>query len=699
MKQEFLMTTCAIAACLALGDARAQEAAAPAQDVAPQQTVMVKGKRANRVSKGATGLPMEVKDTPQTISTIDKDEMADFGLTGSNEALALATGINVEQYETNRATFNARGFEIQLTQVDGLGMTNSWGTVVGREDTFLFERIELIRGANGLLTGVGNASGTINYIRKRPTNQDGGEVTVTGGSHGLKRVGLDYNKVLTEDGAWAARVVVAHEDKDSYLRDLHDKRTSLYGVVDGQIGDNGTLTIGVTGVNAKQDSPMWGSLTLLRSDGTQADFPVGSSTAPDWAYWNTKSVTSFAEYSHRLSPDWEAKFTVNRRHGDEATKLLYAYSNTGMLNPDDTGLIGWPYHSISHTDSRVLDVNLSGQFSAFGRSHSLLVGVSNSKETTATDIYAATSNNFLPLPAFPYGGDAYPEPEWGAREPSTSGEQTLTRVYAASRIALTDSLKTIVGLNAVRHWRAGESRYGSGGQLLDPTTKKLSPYLGFTYDFTPNVLGYASYSDIFLPQEQADVKGDLLAPVKGTNAEVGVKADWLDKRLLTTFAVFTSKEQGLATYAGIDANQQYYYEAKDVKSKGFETEVTGRINKDAKLTLGYTHLTLTGPDGHGIYEWVPRNTLNFRVDSRMPFLPALRMGLGGRWQSDVSKIGSAEQPAYMVANAFAAYELNKDATLRLNINNLFDKKYIGGLAYGAIYGAPRNGAVTLEYKL
>ena len=245
MKQQFLLTACALAASLAIGDL------AHAQD-ATLGKIVVTGKRANRVSKGATGLPMDVKDTPQTISSIDQEDMANFGVTGSNEALALATGINVEQYETNRATFNARGFEIQLTQVDGLGMTNSWGTVVGREDTFLFERIELIRGANGLLTGVGNSSGTINYIRKRPKNEDSGEFSVTFGSYGKKRAALDYNKVLTDDGAWAGRFVVATEDKDSYLRDLKDKRTSVYGVVDGQIGTNGVRSFGITAVDAKQ---------------------------------------------------------------------------------------------------------------------------------------------------------------------------------------------------------------------------------------------------------------------------------------------------------------------------------------------------------------------------------------------------------------------------------------------------------------
>lgn len=693
MKHPFLMSACALAACVALGDP------AHAQEAATLEKITVTGKRANRVSKGATGLPLEIKDTPQTISTIDQGEMADFGLTGSNEALGLATGINVEQYETNRATFNARGFEIQLTQMDGLGMSNSWGTVVGREDSFLFERIELIRGANGLLTGVGNSSGTINYVRKRPKNEDSSQFTLTGGSWGLKRAALDVNKVLTEDGAWAGRLVVAHEDKDSYLRDLRDQRSTVYGVVDGQIGRDGVLTVGLTAVSAKQDAPMWGSLTLLRSDGTQADFDVGSSTAANWAYWNTRSYNAFAEYSHRLSEDWEAKLTYNYRHGNEATKLLYAYSLSGVLNPDNTGLVGWPYRSLSSADNRVLDANLAGQFSAFGRKHSLLLGASRSSEKVDTDAFAALSNNFLPLPAFPYGGDAYPEPQWGPRADSTSGEQTLTRLYAASRLSLSDTAHAIVGLNAMRHVRGGASRYGSGGQLLDPKTEELSPYVGFTYDITPDLLGYVSYSDIFQPQEQADVNGNLLAPVKGVNTEVGVKAEWLDKNLLTTFALFTAKQEGLATYAGIDANQQYYYEPKDVKSKGFELEATGRLGKDTKLTLGYTRLILTGPDGKDIYQWVPRNTVNFRVDTRIAALPGLRLGAGGRWQSEVYKVGSARQDSYLVANAFAAYELNKATTLRLNVNNLFDKKYIGGLAYGAIYGAPRNASITLEYKL
>jgi len=708
MKNVMLMTACAIAACAALGDAHAQDAAAPAPtppaaaasaaSAVNADTVVVTAKRENRVSKGATGLALEIKDTPQTISTISAEDMKDFGASGSNEALRMGTGINVEQYETNRASFNARGFDIQLTQLDGVGMANDWGTVVGQQDTFLFDKIELIRGANGLLTGVGNASGTINYVRKRPTNQDGGEVDVSAGSWNNYRGAVDYNKVLTDSGSWAARVVATHDDGDSYLRALHDKKTNLYGVLDGQIGEHGVLTIGASYQDARQKDPMWGALTFARADGSQASFDVSSSSSQDWTYWNTKTRTAFAEYTHDLGSGWEAKLTYNHQDTDQQTKIFYAYSLSGYINDDDTGLVGWPYRSHDITHSDMVDASIGGKFDAFGRRHELMLGLTRSRASTATDTYAVPDDELgSALPAFPYGGDVYAEPDWGPATRTGSGNQTLTRLYGVTRLAITDALKGIVGVNAVRLHREGTSIYGSGGTVTDPNSQKISPYVGATYDITRSTMAYVSYSDIFQNQDQTDVNGVYLAPVKGVNVETGVKAEWLDRQLLTTFALFQAQERGLATYGGINAAGNYWYYAEDVKSKGYEAEVTGRLSADAKITLGFTHLALLGPDGHSTYTWVPRNTANFRFDTRVAALPALRVGVDGRWQSVVSY--GTHQGGYLLANGFAAWAFSPKLTARLNVDNLFNKKYITGVEYGGFYGAPTNGTLALEYKL
>ncbi|UJW80222.1 TonB-dependent siderophore receptor [Hydrogenophaga sp. SL48] len=677
------------------------ETAAPATSntEAPElATVVIKTKRENRVSKGATNLPMEVKDTPQSISTIDKDTLRDFGATDSNDALRYGTGLTVDEWETNRTSYSARGFDIMLTQVDGLGMTNAWGIAESQLDTFLFEKIELIRGANGLLTGVGNASGTINYVRKRPTNKDGGEAQFTLGSHGQKRVALDYNKVLSKDGQWAGRLVVAQEDKDSYLRGLGNQRTAISGIVEGQVGDNGILALGLTYQDAQQRSPMWGSLTLPYADGSLAEFDVSASTSQDWARWNNRTQSAFVEYTHALSPDWEAKLTYNHAEGDDATKLFYAYTFTGFLNPDNTGLVGWPYRSESTSSSDILDVNVTGRFNAFGRQHDAVFGLSHSKQKSLTESYAGAT--FPVLPAFPYAGDVYAEPAWGAKSVASDGDQNITRLYAAGRLQLTDQLKGIFGVNAITLKRDGTAIYGGGTNLDNETTQKASPYVGATYDLTSNALAYASYSDIFQAQDQRTVQGAFLKPMKGVNTEVGVKAEWLDRKLLTTFAVFSAEQKGLATEAGFDpVAQASYYEPRDVKTRGFEIEATGRIGADTKLTAGFTSMKLTGPDGNDIYEWTPRRTLKLLADTRVGALPKLRVGSGLRWQSAVSKMAGASQDAYVLVDAFAAYELTDKATLRLNVKNLLDKKYIRSVTYGAIYGAPRTAALTLEYKL
>lgn len=671
---------------------------APGAQAPELSTVVIKAKRENRVSKGATNLPMEVKDTPQSISTLDKETLRDFGATDSNDALRFGTGLTVDEWETNRTSYSSRGFDIMLTQIDGLGMTNAWGIAESQLDTYLFEKIELIRGANGLLTGVGNASGTINYVRKRPTGKDGGEAQFTLGSYGQKRVALDYNKVLSKDGQWAGRLVVAQEDKDSHLRALHNQRTAVSGIVEGQVGDNGILALGLTYQDSKQRSPMWGSLTLPYADGSLAEFDVSASTAQDWTRWNNRTQSAFVEYTHALSADWEAKLTLNHAEGDDSAKLFYAYTFTGYLNDDNTGLYGWPYRSEGRSSSNIVDASLSGRFHAFGRQHDALFGLSHSKQKSLTEAYAGAT--FPVLPAFPYAGDVYAEPAWGAKSVTADGDQAITRLYAASRLQLTDQLKGIVGVNAITLKRDGTAIYGGGTNLDNETTRKTSPYVGLTYDLTPDALAYASYSDIFQAQDQRDVNGAFLQPMKGVNTEVGVKAEWLGRKLLTTFALFSAEQRGLATEAGFDpVAQRSYYEPRNVKTRGFEIEASGRVGTDTRLTAGFTSMKLTGPDGNDIYEWVPRRTLKLLADTRVAALPQLRVGAGLRWQSDITKVAGAQQDAYTLVDAFVAYELTDKATLRLNVKNLADKKYIRSVTYGAIYGAPRTAALTLEYKL
>lgn len=669
--------------------------------------VLVVAQRAERVSNGALNLDLAIKDTPQSISVVTSAQMQDFGANSVNEALQLATGLNVEDAETNRTYYMARGFDILSTQIDGVGMPNNWGVVVGAIDSFGYEKVEVIRGANGLLTGVGNASGTINYVRKRPTNDAQGSFGISYGSWNTRRIEADYSTPLTRDGRWAGRVAAAYENGESYVDLLHDDRRFVYGVVDGQIGENTTVAFGYSYQKTNSDGAMWGGLALANNDGTQAEFPRSATTAQDWSYWNTEDKSAFVEFSHALGANWTLKETYNYRDSDGDEKLFYAWAPEGLDPVTHEGIGASPGRYADHGKSHHVDVSLSGHFQAFGREHDLVLGVAQARSSGHTDTWdvvndveAGDPDPYAPMPAFPYPGNVIAEPIWGPRYVYEEGDQTLRRIYGAARIAFTDRLKAIVGFNQARYHREGAD---SWGDTYSQTESKFSPYAGLTFDITDNVLAYASYSDIYQPQDQTDVNLHLLDRTKGVNTELGVKATWLDGRLLTSLAAFSAKQQNLATLAGVTEDLTWYYEGRDVESKGVEFEATGKLGDNIDLVFGYTSLKLDGAEGSDSYPWVPRRTANLALSAKLPSLPALRLGVSGRWQSETANmddggIALIRQDAYAVANVFGEWNFNDKVSLRANIDNVADKKYLTSLYYVGYYGAPRNYTLSLNLK-
>lgn len=681
-------------------------------------TVTVVAQRASRVSRGATNLDLDIKDTPQSISVVTTEEMRDFGAGNINNALRLVTGINVDEWETNRTSYTVRGFDVANTQIDGIGMPNGWGIVTGAVDTFGYEKIELIRGANGLLTGVGNAAGTINFVRKRPTNEKQGLISGSYGSWGAARLEADYSTPLTEDKRWAGRVAVTREEVGSHLRSHDGDRTFLYGVADGQIGDNGMLTVGYSHQQDNRTGVMWGALLFGNSDGTQAEWDRDASTTQDWTMWDTTSQNAFVEYTHQLANDWQFKASYNYRSIDTDTKLFYAYhSGLGGLDPvTGEGLAGYAGRGEDERDEHLGEISVGGHFYAFGRRHEAMLGAGKARADYVykgynSDCSAAAAFDpfgfgctYLIMPSFPYPGNLIPEPVWGGLSTSEFDNADYTeernRVFGATRLELTGRLKAILGLSYAEYERDGNSF----GTPLNQSDGKLSPYAGLTYDVSRQLLAYVSYSDLYLPQSQVDEDNNYLEPSKGSNVEGGFKFDW-NNRLLITLAAFQARQTGLAMPTG-DTNEfgQTVYAAADfVKSRGIEFETVGRINDNTDLMFGYTALKLTDRNGDtGISPWVPRHTSNLTLRARVPGYTALSFGVSGRWQGKISNTESNDvtvrQDSYAVLNAFAAWQFLPGAAVRVNVNNVTDETYINTLRYAGYYGAPRNYWVSLDYK-
>ncbi len=677
-----------------------------AQDFSGQtlETVLITAKRDDRVSKGATGLDLDIADTPQSISVVTSDQMDKFGADNINDALRLATGINVEEWETNRTNYMARGFEIKNTQIDGVGLPNDWGIVTGAMDSFGYEKLEVIRGANGLLTGVGNSSGTINYVRKRPTNVAQFSIEASGGSFDQRRIEADYSTPFTADGKWAGRVVVAAEDQDSYLRLLSNDRTFVYGVVDGQLGDRSTLTLGASYQEANTDGNMWGALVLAYSDGTQAEFPRNATTALDWTYWDTKNTTAFAEYTFKLAEAWDFKLTYNYRQYEDESSLFFACVRKSAASIATRGWGCWAIRAIGqHSPRRIWWKRpVSGRFELFGREHEAMLGLSygNSELIQNVQYAAADDPSWGALPPFPYPGDVFAEPAWGPVERDSLLDQTLKRGFGATRLSVTDKLKAIVGFNYSEYHRDGDLT----GVPFDQTESEISPYAGLTLpgartvDALCQLLRYLSAAGSI--RHHRPLPGRIEGPELRSGREGRVAASGVCWR---RWRCSRRSRKAWPTFAGMTEDAQYYYEGVDVSSKGIEVEVVGRLSENVDLVFGFTSLQLEGAQGEDIYEWVPRQTANISLSGTSAELQGDFIGDQRPVAERYLKLDEytnviIRQDSYATLNAFARWDVTDKLHVRANVRNITDEKYITSLYQIGFYGAPRNYEVGVGYK-
>ncbi|MDN3378704.1 MULTISPECIES: TonB-dependent siderophore receptor [unclassified Pseudoalteromonas] len=660
------------------------------------EIISIVGVRQDRVSKGATGLTMELNETPQSISVIDSEQIKNFAANSINDVMQMATGITVQQNETNRTRYTSRGFDIKSTQLDGIGLPNSWGIVVGVMESYGYEEVEIIRGANGQLTGIGNAGGTINYVRKRPTNENEGEVALTLGSYDQKRLQADYSVLLTESGSWAARVVAVMEDAESYLDGLEDDHAYLSVIVDGQVTDNSTVTFGASYQDANTDGNMWGGLPLAYTDGTQADFDVSVSPTQDWTMWDTENISAFVEYSYIFDNDWEIKTTYNRQESNDQSKLFLAAGLENRETNQVTRTSLGKYAGDFTAD--LFDLTAKGQYQLFNQTHELMFGTSISKSTDVSfknPYDTATTPAYGIKPVFPYPLDLTPEPIWEEQIETASLDITLTRIFGSTKLNLNDDLFVIAGFNAIDYTREG---YNSGGYVLNEENE-ISPYLATTYSITEDTNVYVSYSDIYEPQDRYDKDYQYLDPSKGVNYEIGLKTQWLDDTLLTSVALFSAEQSNIAVRAGTNDDGKTYYEGTSMKSSGFELEVLGQLTENVNATFAYTYMDIEDDAGDNASAWEPKNAVKFSLDYTLPAVPELIVGLGGRWQSKTAdSTGVVKQDAYMLVSAFARWDVSNNLSIQANIDNITDEKYMTGLRYVGFYAAPTNGSITATYR-
>jgi outer membrane receptor for ferric coprogen and ferric-rhodotorulic acid len=688
----------------------AAESAAPAGSDPGLEQVVVTG-TVDPVTSSATGLALSLKETPQSVTVIQQDLIRTLGLTNVNDLLDQVPGINVERNETDRTMYDARGFDITNFQVDSIGLPMIEGLQFGQLDTALWDRVEVVRGANGMMTGVGNPSATINYVRKRPTSDFEASVAATVGSWDEKRLEADVSGPISADGTVQGRLIYAHDDHQSYLDYYRVNRNVLGALLSWDITPQLKATVGYSRQQNNADGVLWGALPLSYSDGTQIqDYPVSASTAANWSFWDVQDQTVFAELAYSFAGGWSSKGVITYRKFDSSAKLLYGFGYPDPIT--GLGVIGDSGEYPDAYRQYLVDLYASGPFDLFGRRHDLAIGFSAGRSDGQES--EGYSSDEIDYPSYrQWGQVGIPEPTYPAPVLQVQTRDQLFRMYAAAHLNLTDSLKGVLGVSVAKLESSGFS-YGIDESRLN---SKASPYAGLLYDLSNHLTLYGSYTSIFNPQYQVDAGGHRLAPAVGNSYEAGLKSEWFDQHLYATIAGFRSKQNNLATFAGVfgpDATVGQpggsYYSGIDTTSTGFEIELAGQLSERWKLNGGYAYFTLADGTGADPRPYIPHRTL--KLSSTYLLVPAydLHVGADVHWQNSIYYLdsgvttadgasGVVRQPDYATLGLLANMKVTDHLHAYLNVNNIASRKYLGSLEWGqAFYAAPRNFSLSLDYK-
>ncbi|MCA1326084.1 TonB-dependent siderophore receptor [Herbaspirillum sp. alder98] len=651
-----------------------------------------------RESSSATRFALSPRETPQGLTVTTRAKMDDFKLNTVNDVLANTAGLTVDKSETDRTYFSARGFDVTNFMFDGVGVPLTYSAQAGDLDTALFDRVEVLSGANGLSASTGNPSATINFVRKRPTPVFQASAGLTLSSWNTKRLDADISTPINEAGTVSARLVAAHQEGNSYLDRYQPTKDLIYGVVQADLSSSTVATLGYSYQKVHSKGAMWGALPLTNADGTWAQYGVGASTSADWAYYDTKEQRTFAELNQKLGEGWQWKTSLNYDVIDSDSSLFYVAGAYDAAT--GTGLMGFPSTTTSSNKRTFVDSNVGGKFSLFGREHDLNVGLSwsRSKQTQLSrNTDSGAGGYYLDIPLSQAFGGAFPVPVYNGDMTTQAYSDTRKTLYAATRLNLHDRVKLLLGANYTQADSSGYSE--SDAHVLSQSA--VSPYAGLVVDLSRNISAFGNYSKIFNPQSQVDLNHATLAAAKGDSYELGLKGEFFERRLNTSASIFRVKQSGLADYAGSFADLSYYYKGINARSEGAEFNLNGELARNWQAGLGFVTMRITDDEGVSVRSFVPRRQLRMSTTYRLPQLEQFKVGASLLYQGKTSSdaTNSAYQGGYSVLNLMSSYEINKNLSVSFNLNNVFNKKYFYSVKQGSGYYAPPiNGSLAINWK-
>lgn len=642
--------------------------------------IIVTGERIKSAGKADTPL----LETPQNIQVLSSALLKDQGISLLDDALRNIAGVSPGGVARAYDLYRIRGFDVSsYTYVDGLPR----GLAINAELAGV-EQVEVVKGPSSGLYGRGSAGGLVNLVSKKPVKEAFVDIEGSYGSFNSTNGLIDGGGSINESQSLYGRLVVNYRDDKSFM-DFRPGTERLYVApsLTWEPSDRTTLTV----------------LTSLSKDWSElipGQPAAGLVYAGPLGFYDRDRyigdpenmgkilqtvVTAGYEFRHEISDDI-ALFQKAR-----ITDLDLAWLNLQQpLFYDPTTGIQTEYSQDYFEDRQVygIDTGLSARLDTGAVSHNLIFGI----EYDGRRADAESRLGFSPT----VGLDLYnPDYSVFVYQPRTS-----ISAFGSKSDAFGFYLQDDVKIGALTVRLGG--RYDTV-DLGAATQNAFSPTVGANYQVADGIAVYASYAKSFAPQSgYFDVNGDPVDPERGIQYEAGVKLS-KGSRISATFSIYQLTRTNVAT--AIPSMPGAYSVTGRQRSKGFEFDGQFSILPGWQLLANYAYAKATILEDNvlPVGDWalgVPRHQAGLwtRYEVQDGPMRGLSGSIGGTSYS--KQAGGVPNtyflPAYTVVNANIAYRTGP-MSVRLNVNNLFDKKYASSSVgeYFVVTGNPRTAMLTV----
>ena len=690
---------------------------------------------AARQSATGTKTDTPIQKVPQSISVVTAEEMALHQPKSVKEALSYTPGVSVGTRGASNTYDHLiiRGFaaegQSQNNYLNGLKLQGNFynDAVI---DPYMLERAEIMRGPVSVLYGKSSPGGLLNMVSKRPTTEPLKEVQFKAGTDSLFQTGFDFSDALDDDGVYSYRLTGLARSANAQQKGSEEQRYAIAPAFTWRPDDKTNFTF----LSYFQNEPETGYYGWLPKEGTVEPPPNGKRLPTDFnegaknnTYSRNEKMVGYS-FDHEFNDTFTVRQNLRFAQNKVSQKSVYGYGmcSDPLYTKDQEALKASPCLSIpqsqwGHTLTRQyvidneklenfsVDTQLQSKFATGSVDHTLLTGVDFMRMRNDIDSWFGYAGSVAPSDIYNLDRSDF---DFGAH-PNPSGPYRVLLKQKQTGLYVQDQAqwdKVLVTLGGRYDWADQSSFNRDYGNKSERDDKEFTWRGGVNYLFDNGVTPYFSYSESFEPASQTDANGDLFAPSKGKQYEVGVKYVPEDRPIVVTGALYQlTKTNNLMA----DPNGSLFsVEGGEIRARGVELEAKAALSASVNVVGSYTytdaeHTTDTTYKGNTPAQ-VPKHMASLWADYTFfdgP-LSGLTLGTGGRYtgSSYGDPANSFKVGSYTVVDALVRYDLARvgmaGSNVALHVNNLFDREYVASCfnTYGCFWGAERQVVATATFR-